>query len=103
MRLSFGDHGNVMVKMGGTPYWKGVCDDVLEDQDYGIRGANVICRMLGYERAFHWEEDSHFGTVEGGIGIDNLKCTGGESSIADCTYKTSHDCGHDEFYGVICA
>lgn len=44
--------------------------------------------------------------VRGGKGpiyLDNVKCSGYETSILDCPRSDKkHNCGHDEDVGVIC-
>ena len=35
--------------------------------------------------------------------MDDVHCTGTESTLTSCTHTTNHDCGHSEDAGVICA
>ena len=35
--------------------------------------------------------------------MDDVSCTGSESSITSCTYISNHNCVHGEDVGVICA
>ena len=44
---------------------------------------------------------AYFGEGTGPILLDNLGCTGNESSLLECPY-TPHNCQHYEDAGVIC-
>ena len=48
--------------------------------------------------------DFHFryGWVPSAFGMDNVKCSGTESSILDCPHLTESDCGSAEGAGVVC-
>ncbi|NXK87871.1 MARCO protein, partial [Formicarius rufipectus] len=77
--------------------WGTVCDD-----NWTIREAGVVCRMLGFSRAV-----AHF-TAAGGTGqiwLDDVHCSGSESSIVDCTKRDwgTHNCNHNEDAGVECS
>jgi hypothetical protein len=73
-----------------------VCDDYWSDTNAG-----VICRMLGYARGVG-VSGSYFGTVGTMFGMDDVICTGSESSIMECFHQTSHNCGPREAAGVVC-
>ncbi|KAG5849463.1 hypothetical protein ANANG_G00110720 [Anguilla anguilla] len=47
---------------------------------------------------------AYFGEGEGPIHADNVKCAGGERSLADCIKQPvgTHNCRHSEDAGVIC-
>ena len=66
--------------------------------------ASVVCTMLGYPigRAI---TGAHFGSGTGEIWMNNLGCTGNESSIFDCEYGGwgLHNCSHSEDAGVECS
>ena len=48
--------------------------------------------------------NAHFGAGSGSIFLDNVRCTGSESSLLDCSHDTSVSCssGHREDAGVRC-
>uniref|UniRef100_A0A670Z5V7 Lysyl oxidase homolog n=1 Tax=Pseudonaja textilis TaxID=8673 RepID=A0A670Z5V7_PSETE len=80
--------------------WGTICDD-----DFSIHSANVFCRQLGYVEAVSWYPGSKYGKGEGPIWLDNLYCTGRESSIAQCTSNGwgVSDCKHTEDVSVLCS
>ena len=43
-----------------------------------------------------------FGRGFGPISLDEVQCTGSESSLLNCSQDRSHDCSHNEDAGVIC-
>ena len=90
--------GRVEVRLPGGS-WGTVCDDSFDGRD-----ASVICKMFGFEYAAP-KSGAHFGTGVGNIHIDDLRCTGNESSIFDCPYNRwgKHDCKHSEDASVICS
>uniref|UniRef100_H9GVY0 Lysyl oxidase like 2 n=1 Tax=Anolis carolinensis TaxID=28377 RepID=H9GVY0_ANOCA len=80
--------------------WGTVCDD-----DFSIYNAHVVCRELGYEEAISWFPGSKFGQGEGRIWMDNVYCTGTETSLAQCKSNGwgVSDCRHTEDVGVLCS
>ncbi|KAL5499890.1 hypothetical protein EMCRGX_G011357 [Ephydatia muelleri] len=80
--------------------WGTICDDYWSDTD-----ANVACRKLGFSRfnavAF---SNAHFGAGTGSILLDDVICSGSESSLLDCTRASTVYCytGHQEDAGVRC-
>lgn len=58
-----------------------------------------LCR--GIPRAV---SNGFFGQGSGSILMDDMECTGSESSLAACSFAGygSHDCDHSEDAGVIC-
>ena len=102
MRLVNGSsdrEGRVEVFYNGA--WGTVCDD-----DFDIRDADVICRMMGFPEAISVEIQGRFGAGSSGqrVLLDDLWCRGDEASVASCSFRGwgSHDCSHNEDVGVIC-
>ena len=58
--------------------------------------------MLGYSYGQHTNQ-SEFGPVSSTFGMDNVQCTGNETSLLDCPHLTVDDCGSYEGAGVICS
>ncbi|CAB4006010.1 deleted in malignant brain tumors 1 -like, partial [Paramuricea clavata] len=89
--------GRVEVYYNGT--WGTVCDD-----EWDINDARVVCRQLGFHDAERAYTSSYFGRGSGQIWLDNVDCTGHESSLFSCRHGGVgiHDCGHSEDAGVRC-
>ena len=81
--------------------WGTVCDN-----NWDIADATVACRQLnrGYAGASRVKRGAQFGKGEGIIWMDNLDCTGTESSLADCSFSGwgFHRCNHNQDAGVVC-
>ncbi|XP_071503570.1 scavenger receptor cysteine-rich domain-containing protein DMBT1-like [Diadema antillarum] len=90
-------HGRVEIYYNGQ--WGTVCDDWWDIED-----ANVVCRMLGFEGAFHYSCCAEYGQGSGPILLDDVECNGTESNLADCQHNGygMHNCGHYEDVGVEC-
>ena len=58
--------------------------------------------MLGYSSGL-FTKKSHFGPVPANFAMDNVNCTGDETSIFDCAHDIADDCDSDEGAGVICS
>ena len=78
--------------------WGTVCDD-----DWDIKNAHVICKMLGYPRAIQALPSSAFGEGTGDIVLSNVNCSS-EDDIFDCGHNEylNHNCEHLEDAGVVC-
>ena len=80
-----------------------VCDD-----DWGNIDATIACKMLGYQSgtAFNADESAYlyFGAGTGQILLDDVRCSGGETSLFDCPHLGigKHDCNHNEDARVRC-
>ena len=46
---------------------------------------------------------AHFGQGTGRIVMDDVHCTGTESTLTDCRHTTNHSCVHSEDAGVWCS
>lgn len=80
--------------------WGTVCDDLWDEND-----ARVVCNELGHPTgSASAESRAHFGEGSGPIWMDNVMCTGYESSLQYCSFPGYglNDCSHQEDAGVIC-
>ena len=79
--------------------WGTVCNDF-----FNLTAANVVCRQLGFLGALFIANDQEFGTGRSQIWLDDLQCTGNESSILQCSNNGYgiHNCQHTEDVGVAC-
>ncbi|KAI8517805.1 scavenger receptor [Branchiostoma belcheri] len=81
--------------------WGTVCHN-----QFDIKDADVVCRMLGYPSAQLVRNDAYFGPGKGPIYVDDLHCNGDENSLFSCSYPgwTINDlnCSHDQAAGVEC-
>jgi len=66
--------------------------------------ATVVCYMLGFGHGVV-VSDNRYGVGSGQIWLDDVRCSGTETSIADCRHNGwgSHNCGHYEDVSVLCS
>ena len=85
--------GNVFVN--GGP----VCDD-----EWDLRDAEVVCRMLFNVSALAATRYSVFGLVGEDFSMTEVNCTGEEQDIINCQHSTtiSRWCESDDAAGVVC-
>ncbi|KAK3755957.1 hypothetical protein QZH41_010897 [Actinostola sp. cb2023] len=65
--------------------------------------AKVACRQLGFTNAVG---PMHYGRGSGKVWLDDMACTGSESSLPSCSHPDwgNHNCaGHTEDVGVVCS
>ena len=79
--------------------WGTVCDD-----NWDLDNANVVCRQLGFAGAVAANKSAAFGRGQGPIWLDEVQCTGDESSLMECRNNGwgINNCNHDEDAGVMC-
>ena len=80
--------------------WGTVCDDSWSTND-----ARVVCRQLGLpDSNAEAVGNAVFGEGSGEIWLDDVGCSGLESSLDECRHNGwgSHDCDHSEDAGVRC-
>ncbi|XP_045393267.1 neurotrypsin [Lemur catta] len=78
--------------------WGTVCDDGWTELN-----TYVVCRQLGFKYGKQ-ASANHFPESTGPIWLDDVTCSGKETSFLDCSRKPwgRHDCGHREDVGVAC-
>ena len=95
------NEGRVEVNYNGE--WGTVCDDGWSSID-----AAVVCRQLGFGSsgiAIYRAYLAGFGRGSGSIWLDNVTCTGNESTLVSCGHLgvgVFRSCSHSEDAGVRC-
>ena len=90
--------GRVEIYYNGC--WGTICDDL-----WSLNDARVVCNQLGYPSALQALQRASHGQGTGAIVLDDLLCTGSESSLLDCPSFTpagTHNCAHFEDASVVC-
>ncbi|XP_062600926.1 scavenger receptor cysteine-rich type 1 protein M130-like [Saccostrea cucullata] len=92
-------NGRVEVNLGGG--WGTVCDNGWDDNE-----AQVVCRMLGYNGSAQGLKGSSTTGGKGTIWMDDLECTGGETSLVQCKMSlygiNFSGCRHYKDARVVC-
>ena len=92
--LEHRSRGNVLVRSGGD--YLPVCDDRWDKMD-----ADVACREAGFEKGAL--KATTKGNCSGlDFAMDEVRCQGRESRLADCDHHPRHDCGCMEAAGAVC-
>eukprot|EP00057_Strongylocentrotus_purpuratus_P006350 XP_011660824.1 PREDICTED: deleted in malignant brain tumors 1 protein-like [Strongylocentrotus purpuratus] len=89
--------GRVKVLYMGS--WGTICDD-----NWDLRDARVVCKMLGFDGALAAPGSARFGAGSGKILLDDVGCKGTEDTLAECYHQGLgvNSCEHDNDAGVIC-
>ena len=80
--------------------WGTVCDDGWDDTDAG-----VVCRQLGFGSSGVVINTNNFTQSSGSIWLNNVACTGSESTLVSCGHLgvgITSSCYHYEDAGVRC-
>ena len=61
--------------------------------------------MFTFESTDSYWHNAFYGQGSGSIWLDDLRCTGNEQRLLDCTARPigSHNCGHSDDVGVVCS
>ena len=109
----FVNKGVLIRLVGGTSYYEGrvevnyngewgtVCDDGWSTYD-----ASVVCRQLGFGSSGIAYNNAYFGQGTGSILLDDVACTGSETTLANCSHLgvgVTRNCSHSEDAGVRCS
>jgi deleted-in-malignant-brain-tumors protein 1 len=88
--------GRVEVYHNGE--WGTVCDDYFDNV-----GASIVCRSLGLGEEGQFVH-GRFGSGDGRIWLDNVRCRGTESWLGECRHLEwgQTGCGHTEDVSVVC-
>ncbi|XP_022624421.1 deleted in malignant brain tumors 1 protein-like [Seriola dumerili] len=80
--------------------WGTVCDD-----RWSIASADVVCRELNCGTVLEAKKGAFFGQGKDEIWLDDVQCTGLETSLLNCPHKPfgENNCGHGEDAGVVCS
>ena len=92
------NEGRVEVYYNGQ--WGTVCDDGWDDTDAG-----VVCSQLGFGSSGIAIGSAGFGQGSGPIWLDNVDCTGSESTLISCGHlgiTVSRNCSHIKDAGLRC-
>jgi len=74
-----------------------VCDDYFTSA-----AAKVVCQYLGYADGSAYC-CAAYGQGSLNITLDDVVCSGSESNLNQCAYRTSgHNCDHSEDVGISC-
>ena len=99
VRLVGGSRSTGRLEVLHDGVWGTVCRDF-----FAPAAATVVCSMLGFGSGTTIS-NHHYTTSHGPIWLDNVRCNGTETDIAECSHGGwgVHDCQHHEAVAVSCA
>ena len=70
-----------------------------------MNDARVVCRQLEFPNAVSALRSAHFGSGSGQVWLDNVGCSGSESTIVNCQHRGwgVEDCSHSDDASVVCS
>ncbi|XP_039203215.1 deleted in malignant brain tumors 1 protein-like [Crotalus tigris] len=76
----------------------------IGDSDWSLNEARVICQQLGCGAALSVSKGNEYGKSTGPAFLDNMKCKGTESSLAECqaAATSSKKCICGSYAGAVC-
>ncbi|XP_071378220.1 scavenger receptor cysteine-rich domain-containing protein DMBT1-like [Centroberyx affinis] len=75
----------------------------VDDDGWDLNEAKVVCRELGCGKALDAKNNSHFGQGSGEIRMTDVKCSGLESSLIQCSHLRPETQTHRQDAGVVCS
>uniref|UniRef100_A0A3P9CAR2 Soluble scavenger receptor cysteine-rich domain-containing protein SSC5D n=1 Tax=Maylandia zebra TaxID=106582 RepID=A0A3P9CAR2_9CICH len=77
----------------------------VSDGGWDLNDAEVVCGQLNCGTALEVPQSAHFGAGTGRIWLDNVACSGTESSLTECKHSGfgSHSCGQGQDAGSFCS
>ena len=97
----------LFVMMGGTAVMQQLFAGDTNQIQYQNEGMGTLCfsssfRQLGFTYGLPIT-NSYYGTVPSLFSMDDVQCTGSESSIQECEYILRDNCSEREGAGIICS
>ena len=80
--------------------WGTICNHYFDHH-----GAKVVCGMMGFPMgAYNDSYRQDYSTPSSRIWLDEVRCNGSESNIADCLDNSwgTHNCNHTEDVAIRC-
>ena len=87
-------------------YYNNIWGTVCPFNEWDIRDAHVICKMLGYLYAVETQSSYFYGVSNSSKvrWLNNIQCNGQETSITECIHGGwfEHSCEYNQDIGVKC-
>ena len=88
---------------GAVEVWTGFSYTLVCADDFGDNEATVACRQMGFASGKS-VCCSAFGTIDRSVAIANVKCSGQETSLLNCSHDLSYSlCNSDHYASVVCS